>query len=100
MPMTCTEGFKVLRGSQWVLAGVLACLTVTAAARANATPRNFDIPAQRAPEAVKALAQQSGLQIAALSEDLGNVRTNEVHGTYEPMEALQRLIAGTGLEVG
>ena len=30
MAMTCTDGFKVLRGSQWVLAGVLACIAATA----------------------------------------------------------------------
>ena len=50
---------------------------------------SFDIPAQPASEAIRALARQSGLQVAALTDDLSGIRTNAVRGVYAPMEALK-----------
>jgi hypothetical protein len=59
----------------------------------------FDIPAQPASEAIRALARQSGLQVAALTDDLSGIRTNAVRGVYAPMEALKLLIKDTGLQI-
>jgi outer membrane receptor protein involved in Fe transport len=59
----------------------------------------FDIPAQAAPGAIRTWATQSGLQVFAADEHLLGVRTNAVRGDYTAIEAAQKLIAGTGLEV-
>lgn len=76
----------------------LACTLLAGAALAQAR-LTFNIPAQPASEAIRILARQSGLQVAALTGDLSGVRTNAVHGIYAPMEALKLLIKGTGLEI-
>ncbi|MGH8185608.1 MAG: hypothetical protein ACREUC_03530, partial [Steroidobacteraceae bacterium] len=60
---------------------------------------NFDIPAQPAAGAIQRWAQQSGLQVFAAEDDLRGIRTNAVQGDFGPVEAAQRLVAGTGLEV-
>lgn len=76
-----------------VLSGVLA-------SAANAQQKQtFDIPAQAAAVAIQSWAQQSGLQVFAAEDDLRGVRTNPVHGDFGAVEAVQMLVAGTGLEV-
>jgi iron complex outermembrane receptor protein len=76
-----------------VLSGVLSSAAVAQ------QKLNFDIPAQPAAAAIQSWAQQSGLQVFAAEDDLRGIRTNAVQGDFAPVEAAQRLIAGTGLEV-
>jgi iron complex outermembrane recepter protein len=76
-----------------VLSGVLSSAAVAQ------QKLNFDIPAQPAAVAIQSWAQQSGLQVFAAEDDLRGIRTNAVQGDFAPVEAAQRLIAGTGLEV-
>jgi hypothetical protein len=78
---------------------LFVCVTFSAAAFAQAR-LSFDIPAQPARAAIRALAQQSGLQVAALTEDLSGIRTNAVRGVYAPLDALKLMIKDTGLELG
>jgi len=49
--------------------------------------RTFDIPAESASDAIRALARQSGLQVLAPAEDVRGVRTRALQGSYEPMES-------------
>lgn len=77
---------------------VLAVLLAGAPAIAQ-EKLSFDIPEQTASLAIQSWAQQSGLQVFAAEEHLRGVRTNPVRGDYTPIEAVQMLIAGTGLEV-
>jgi iron complex outermembrane recepter protein len=77
--------------------GLLACLlAVSVSAQEKYT---FDIPAQEASTAIQVWAHQSGLQVFAADEHLRGVRTNAVHGEYSALDAVRRLIEGTGLEV-
>jgi hypothetical protein len=76
----------------------LASLALAGASLAQAR-LTFDIPAQAASEAIRTLARQSGLQVAALTDDLSGIRTNAVRGVYQPMEALKLLIKDTGLQI-
>lgn len=76
-----------------VLSGVLSSAAVAQ------QKLNFDIPAQPAAVAIQRWAQQSGLQVFAAEDDLRGIRTNAVQGDFQPVEAAQMLIAGTGLEV-
>jgi iron complex outermembrane receptor protein len=59
----------------------------------------FNIPEQNAVAAVQAWARQSGLQVFAADELLRGLRTQAVRGDYAPLQAMEMLIAGTGLEV-
>ncbi len=61
--------------------------------------RAISIPAEDAGAAIQDLTRQSGLQVFAPAEDLRGVRTNAVKGSFTPLEAARRLVAGTGLEV-
>ncbi|MGI8839783.1 MAG: TonB-dependent receptor plug domain-containing protein [Caulobacteraceae bacterium] len=80
------------------LAGV-AALGLLAATRADARAEHISIPAEDASASIPALAKQSGLQVFAPAEALRGVRTNAVEGDFPPLDALGRLLAGTGLTI-
>jgi len=61
--------------------------------------QNFSIPAGDAAASVQRLAIQSGLQVMAPDADLTGITTNRVSGSFTPVEALRRMLAGKGLEV-
>ncbi|MBW8882694.1 MAG: TonB-dependent receptor plug domain-containing protein, partial [Asticcacaulis sp.] len=82
------------------LMAAVSVLAVTAgAASAQGAEKTFNIPAEPASAALKDFARQSGLQVLAASADLNGVTTNAVSGSFEPREALQRLVDGKGLEI-
>jgi len=77
-----------------------AAATLLWAAPASAQSRQaYSIPSGDAAAAVQRLAVQSGLQIMAPDDDLSGVTTNRVTGSFTPVEALRRMLAGKGLEV-
>jgi TonB-dependent receptor len=59
----------------------------------------FEFPEQDAAVAIPAFARASGLQILVPAQLLRGVRTNRVTGRYEPRQALEALIRGTGLKI-
>ncbi|MGV1953903.1 TonB-dependent hemoglobin/transferrin/lactoferrin family receptor [Agrobacterium sp. 22-214-1] len=59
--------------------------------------RPFNIPAQSLSSVVGAFGRQSGLQVTLATPAAGNVRTNAVTGSFTVLEALSRLLAGTGV---
>lgn len=61
--------------------------------------QNFSIPAGDAAASVQRLAIQSGLQVMAPDADLAGITTNRVSGSFTPVEALRRMLAGKGLDV-
>src|SRR5690606_15626546 len=61
--------------------------------------RFFDIPAGEAAAQLTEWGRQSGFDIVVHPDRVRGLRTNAVHGAYEPLDALSRLIAGTGLRV-
>jgi len=104
-----------LRGKdarQWTMLGqrlgagaLAATVTVTAGAQAAEAPsaataaseHSFYIPVQPLGAALKAFAQQSGLDIDADPALIGNWQSPGVAGSLDFDEALRRLLAGTGL---
>jgi iron complex outermembrane receptor protein len=84
-----------------VLVSVLLCLGGAVAASAQPdSPRNpidIDLPAQPLAESLNALAQQAGVQIAAPGELVAGKRAPALKARVAPQEALNRLLAGSGL---
>ncbi|OZA92221.1 MAG: TonB-dependent siderophore receptor [Azorhizobium sp. 39-67-5] len=67
-------------------------------ARAAAPARiAFDIPAQDLNRGVLKFAQRAGVQVFYDTAKLGGRRSSAVSGTFTPQEALDRMLAGTGL---
>ncbi|MCD9026767.1 TonB-dependent receptor [Luteimonas sp. BDR2-5] len=62
-------------------------------------PVRFDIPAQPMPAALQAFSDQSGMQLLYRAEAVGSMMSPAVKGTLDRREALQQMLAGTGLEV-
>lgn len=66
---------------------------------AMAQVRLFDLPADDAVKTIPQFGQQSGLQIIAPADKLGDVRTPAVSGQMDARHALNLLIKDTGLIV-
>ena len=87
-----------------VVAAALAGTTVTApvfaqnsALATTAPARDFSIPAESLAAAIIQFGQQSTAQVNADSNLITNLSTPGVQGRMTPAQALQRLLAGTGL---
>lgn len=61
-------------------------------------PRPFDLEAGAAHERLNEFSAQSGLQLLFNHEILKSFTTHEVRGTLKPADALDILIAGTGIK--
>jgi len=77
----------------------VAGLSFWAPQAALAQKRNFDIPSQPANRAIPLFAQQAGIQIVAPGSRLRNLRTKAVKGQFEPRDALEAMLAGTGIQI-
>lgn len=62
-----------------------------------AETKSFDLPGDVAEGSLKKFATQSGLEVLFATRTVGRVPTNAVRGDLAPREALDRLLAGTGL---
>jgi outer membrane receptor protein involved in Fe transport len=76
---------------------LVICLGGTVA-HADELPRHFDIPASKASEGLALFAEQSGIPLIYLNENVRNKRTNRVAGSYTATEALEILLSGTGID--
>ena len=85
----------ILRGA---LAGGVCALALATAAHAQA-PRPFDLPAGDLSVTLEAYIRQSGAQLIYQPSDVRGRRSARVSGSLTPEEALDRLLAGTGLRV-
>lgn len=79
-----------------LLATTAAAWTAPAFAQADAQ-RNFDVPAQPLPSALTQFGRQSGLQVSVPAALADGRTSSAVSGSLAPIEALSRLLAGTGL---
>jgi Gram-negative bacterial tonB protein./Secretin and TonB N terminus short domain. len=61
--------------------------------------RQIDVPAGELITALKALTQQSGVDLVYRSEQLEGLSTQGVSGEFSPQEAVTKLLEGTGLTV-
>jgi outer membrane receptor protein involved in Fe transport len=79
-----------------ILVAVAAVFAVTTFA-AEVVRKAFDIPIDVAAVSLKRFSQQSGVDVVFGTVSASQTRTNAVQGTFAPREALDRLLAGTGL---
>src|SRR5262249_11118608 len=63
----------------------------------QAAERDFSIPAQSLTSALVSFGQQSGAQITSDGGMVNNLSSPGVRGRMAPAQALQQLLAGTGL---
>ncbi|MCC9624497.1 TonB-dependent receptor [Thalassospira sp. MA62] len=64
---------------------------------AQATSAQFDIAPQLLADGLALFGQQAGVQVSANGDLVRDVETSGVSGEYQIEDALQRLLAGTGL---
>src|SRR4051794_14737968 len=78
---------------------IASCLAPVAAyAQSMETQATFNISAGDLASAVDAFSRQSGLQILYRPELLGGKKTKSVSGLLTNAEALERLLAGSGIK--
>src|SRR3546814_12681368 len=75
-----------------LMAGVAAAMCWTAPAVAQERQR-YAIPSGDAVAAVQRLAVQSGVQVMVPQSDLKGITTNDINGSYTPVEALRHMLA-------
>ncbi|MBL9219517.1 MAG: TonB-dependent receptor [Opitutaceae bacterium] len=85
---------RLLRPILSGLAALAALLTLSAA---DAVKMNFDLPAGPAGETLKAFARQAGREIVFAPQVVEAVNTQPVRGELEPKDALDQMLADTGL---
>ncbi|PKP93317.1 MAG: TonB-dependent receptor [Alphaproteobacteria bacterium HGW-Alphaproteobacteria-16] len=80
-----------------LLASSAVVCAISSTADAKAQTRQFSIEAQPAETAIGQLGRQADVQIIAARRITRSIRTNSVRGEMSVNEALNRLLAGTGL---
>jgi hypothetical protein len=81
------------------LAAIFA-LCVEAQTTADAARRQFNVPRDAAEKTLKLFSQQAGRGVIFAADGVQGIQTNAVQGEWTPREALDRMVAGTGLVVG
>lgn len=76
-----------------------AVLMSSALFAAEAGKKAYDLPADRAEKSLKQFSAQSGLEVLFPTRTVGRTRTNTVRGDLTAREAIERMLAGTGLVV-
>jgi iron complex outermembrane receptor protein len=76
---------------------LLAALFVPPALAADEASRFHDIPAGPAADAFRTFSEISGKEILFAAETVRNVRTRAIKGEYAAREAIDLMLAGTGL---
>lgn len=85
-------------GLRLLLSVLLALFTFTfTLTGAEASKKAFDVPAGDAAVTLKQFAQQAGQQVVYPAHDVKGVKTSPVKGDYTLGEALNVMLAGTGL---
>lgn len=74
-----------------------AIICMVVATPALAQTRSFDVPAQSVQSAVNQLGQQADIQIVAARSVTRSARSNPVRGNMTVEQALEAMLAGTGL---
>ncbi len=78
------------------LAGLTTAFPAAAQSTATVTARDFSIPAQPLGAALTAFGRQSGLQVSVDAAAIRGVQSPGASGHAAPMQALGRLLNGTG----
>jgi outer membrane receptor protein involved in Fe transport len=91
-----TDKTRMVATRAGTIASVIAALL---ASSAHAQGLTFDIPAGDLKSALDAYIKQTGQQIVFRGDDLKGVRSHGVHGQMNRDQALDALLANTGLEL-
>jgi outer membrane receptor protein involved in Fe transport len=85
-------------GSRFLLLFATASVNVAAlTGAAFAQARNIDIPAEDLKSALDAYISQSGVELVYKADDVSGLKSQAVHGTFTPEQALDRLLRGTNV---
>lgn len=84
-------------GTLLVLAFALTFGEAKLLVAADAPRRNFDVPAGEASRTLKLFSEQSSRGLIVGAAEIEGIKTNPVVGEFTLPEALDRLLAGTGL---
>jgi TonB family protein len=84
--------------SRSALIALVCCVSICTPAFADQR-QQIDVPAGELITALKALTQQSGVDLVYRSEQLKGLSTQGVSGKFSPQEALTKLLEGTALTV-
>jgi len=100
-PQACSTALykgivKALRNG--ALVATLALSASTAVLAQTAEQRAFDIPEQPLPAALKAFAEQAGMQLLYRPETIDGAAMRSLKGQLDKHQALQHLLEGTDLE--
>lgn len=94
---------RALRLTSAAIALGFAALAVPTPSFAQATTetarKSFNVPADNAETALKRFSEQSGQEVLFPTDVVRGVRTNAVRGQLSPREALEQMVADTGLTV-
>ncbi len=88
-----------LRGTRWLGTLLVALACITGLPAADSPRRVFEIPAGDAALTLKQFSDQSGEQVIYPVDRVRGLRTHAVTGALPAREALERMLAGTGLAV-
>ncbi len=80
-----------------LLALFLFLVALIPAEAGQSNKRQYNIPASNGEQALKDFSQQSSKGVIAATELVRRVKTNEVTGEFTAAEAIERMLAGTGL---
>ena len=75
----------------------IVCAFLLLTSPAHAEPVNFDIEPQTLAQALQEYSRQTNTQLLYAAEDVAGHDSPGLSGTYEPLEALNLLLADTGL---
>ena len=78
---------------------LVACVLAPSLLAAEPMTHTFDLPADNAERSLKRFSAQAGLEVVFPSEIVNGVRTRAVKGRLTAREAMNRMLAGTGLVV-
>lgn len=96
MPSLTLHSIRRAAGLRLFVLGLLSLL-LCLPGRAAEARKSFDLPAGAAGETLKQFARQAGREIVFSAEAVGAANTNPVQGELTPQEAINQLLAGTGL---
>ena len=98
-PMSSSTPFPILGWLRAVPLFLATSLAIFGASPADGIRKTFDLPADSAEKSIRRFSEQSGLEVFYPSSVTKGVRTQAVKGEMTAREALDAMVAGTGLIV-
>ncbi len=84
-------------GLRLALAG-LACASIAPAQAQQQSRQQYDIPAGPLMDALSRYAQESGVVLSLMADQVANLQSRGLHGSYGVDEGFAALLSGTGLD--